>query len=193
MSDSGQSSESSDHIFLFADLVGYTALADQHGDERAAEVALGLHRKAQELAPMFGTRQIKTLGDGLMARCADPAAGIGFGLALVEELESERGFPPIRVGVHCGTAVERDGDWYGRGVNVAARLCSAAVGGQVLVSESTLRAAGELPKVEVGERRLHWLRNVTEPIAARTASWRRNYGLARIREGIAVQIAPRAA
>jgi hypothetical protein len=44
----------------------------------------------------------------------------------------------------------------------------------VLVSESTLAAANELPRVTVGERRLHWLKNVTEPVAARTAELSRH-------------------
>jgi class 3 adenylate cyclase len=72
--------------------------------------------------------------------------------------------------VNTGTAVDREGDWYGAGVNVAARLCAAAGGGEVLVSEHTHEAAGHLKgRVELGERRLHWLKNVTEPVAARLA------------------------
>jgi adenylate cyclase len=82
------------------------------------------------------------------------------------------GFPPVRVGMHTGPAVSRDGDWYGATVNVAARLCAAAGGGEVLVSESTLKAAGRMRKVRVADRRLHWLKNVTEPIPARLASER---------------------
>jgi adenylate cyclase len=84
--------------------------------------------------------------------------------------------PPVRVGVHSGSAVGQGGDWYGRAVNVAARLRSVAAGGEVLVSESTLAAARELPKVTIGERRLHWLKNVTEPVAARTAELSRQPG-----------------
>jgi class 3 adenylate cyclase len=58
-------------------------------------------------------------------------------------------------------------------VNVAARLCAVAAGGEVLVSEATLAAAPDLAMVEVGERRLHWLKNVTEPVAAHAAELRR--------------------
>jgi adenylate cyclase len=103
-------------------------------------------------------------------RCDDAADGISLGVRIVEELESVPGFPAVRVGVHTGPAVQKQGEWYGRTVNVAARLCSAAGGGEVLVSEQACEAAGKLPKVELGERRLHWLRNVTEPIAAHVAS-----------------------
>jgi adenylate cyclase len=91
---------------------------------------------------------------------------------LVSGLEAVPGFPPVRVGMHTGPAVSRDGDWYGATVNVAARLCAAAGGGEVLVGESTLKAAGRMRKVRVADRRLHWLKNVTQPIPARLANER---------------------
>jgi len=158
------------HTFLFADLVGFTALTDAEGDDRAADVALALYERVRGLLPDYDAEELKTLGDGVVLRCDDAASGIALGVRIVEEIESIPGFPPVRVGVHTGSAVEREGDWYGRAVNVAARLCSAASGGEVLVSEQTCDAAGSLPKVKFGERRLHWLRNVTEPIAAHVAS-----------------------
>jgi class 3 adenylate cyclase len=72
----------------------------------------------------------------------------------------------LRIGVHTGTAVLRDGDWYGSAVNVASRLCSAAGGGEVLVSDTTRGAAGELEGIELGDRPLHWLKHVPEPVIA---------------------------
>jgi adenylate cyclase len=157
---------------LFADLVGFTALTDQEGDDRAADVALALYDRVRDLLPEYDAEELKTLGDGVALRCDDAANGIGLGVRLVTEIGSIPAFPPVRVGVHTGSAVQRQGEWYGRAVNVAARLCSAASGGEVLVSEQTCEAAGQLPRVEFGERRLHWLRNVTEPIAAHVASAR---------------------
>jgi class 3 adenylate cyclase len=91
-------------------------------------------------------------------------------VAIVRELERVPGFPPVRVGVHHGTAVERGGDWFGDTVNVASRLCSAAGGGQVLVSERAAEQAGRLQRVGFGERRLHWLKNVSRPIGAHVAA-----------------------
>ncbi|MGH2954196.1 MAG: adenylate/guanylate cyclase domain-containing protein [Solirubrobacterales bacterium] len=159
-----------EHTFLFADLVGFTALTDAEGDDRAADVALGLYERVRGLLPRYGGEELKTLGDGVALRCDDAANGIALAVRLVEELEALPAFPPVRVGVHTGPAVQRQGEWYGRTVNVAARLCSAAAGGEALVSEQACGAAARLPKVELGERRLHWLRNVTEPIAAHVAS-----------------------
>ncbi|HZO59913.1 MAG TPA: adenylate/guanylate cyclase domain-containing protein [Solirubrobacterales bacterium] len=157
------------HTFLFSDLVGYTALADLEGDHRAAEVALELQRRVRALLPGYGAEEVKALGDGIMLRCGDPAAAIKLGLRIVATLEDDPAFPLVRIGIHSGEAVTHDGDWYGRTVNVAARLCAVAPGGEVLVSDATRSAAGRMRKIDFGERRMHWLRNVTEPVATFSA------------------------
>ena len=162
--------ETSEHTFLFADLVGYTALTDSEGDDQAAAVALRFQDCARRLAAEHGVEDMKPLGDAVMLRCPQAGGAIQLGLRLLDAVEGDESLPPVRIGIHFGSAVGREGDWFGRGVNVAARLCSAAGGGEVLVSEPALTAAGELPRVEVGERRLHWLKNVTEPVPARPAS-----------------------
>jgi adenylate cyclase len=160
------------HTFLFADLVGFTALAEAEGDERAAGVAARLQWHVRRIADRHGAELVKAMGDAAMLRCIDPAAAIRLGLNLAAEVESDPDLPPVRVGINSGSAVCSEGDWYGRAVNVAARLCAVAGGGEVLVSESTLAAVPNLTKVEVGERRLHWLKNVTEPVGAHAAQLR---------------------
>lgn len=155
--------------FLFADLVGFTALTDAEGDDRAADVALQLQRKIGVLLKSHGGEEVKALGDGVMLRCPDPTAAVRLGLRIVGEFDADPSFPPLRVGIHSGPAVRRSGDWYGRTVNVAARLCSVAAGGEVVVSDATRTAAGRMRRVDFGERHLHWLRNVTEPIGAYSA------------------------
>jgi adenylate cyclase len=173
-----------EHTFLFADLVGFTALADAEGDERAAAVGVALQSRVRNVSAEHDAEVVKGMGDAAMIRCCDPGAAIRLALRLVDEVDSDPALPPIRVGVHSGSAVNHEGDWYGRAVNVASRLCTVAAGGEVLVSESTLSAAGRLPKVAVGERRLHWLKNVTQPVAARTTELRRSAGrVSRLREG----------
>jgi adenylate cyclase len=158
------------HTFLFTDLVGFTALTAERGDDRAADVALEFYRRVRSLLSVHRAEEIKAIGDALMIRCEEPSLAIRLGLRIVSELDEDPDFPAVRVGVNTGTAVRREGDWYGAGVNVAARLCAAAGGGEVLVSEDTHEAAGPIGQVELGERRLHWLKNVTEPVAARLAA-----------------------
>jgi adenylate cyclase len=157
------------HTFLFTDLVGFTALTAERGDDHAADVALEFCLRAREIAAAHGGEVVKTLGDGVMLRFDDAGAAVRLGLELVEGLAAAPGFPAVRVGMHTGPAVQRDGDWYGATVNVASRLCSAAGGGEVLVSEATAGAIATLRDVRLGEPRLHWLKNVVEPVAARPA------------------------
>jgi adenylate cyclase len=156
-----------EHTFLFCDLVGFTALTDAEGDERAAAVGAALGLRVHSVASDHEADVVKLMGDAAMVRCTDPGSAVRLALRLVDAVDSDPHLPPIRVGVHTGSAVSQEGDWYGRAVNVASRLCHVAAGGEVLVSEATLAAAGQLPAVSVGERRLHWLKNVTEPVAAR--------------------------
>ena len=153
------------HTFLFADLVGFTALAEAEGDDRALEAVLVLQRRVHDLLDEHSAEQVKAMGDGLMLRCSDPRAAVKLGLRVIEDIAGEDGVPPVRIGIHTGPALASKGDWYGRTVNVAARLCAVAPGGEVMVSESTRSAAGEMRGVEWGERELHWLRNVSEPVA----------------------------
>jgi adenylate cyclase len=165
-----------EHTFLFCDLVGFTALTAAEGDARGAEVCIEFGERVRPLLPEYRAEQIKSLGDGLMLRSDEPALGITLGIRIVNDLEHVDGFPPVRVGVHTGPAVTRNGDWYGTTVNVAARLCAASGGGQVLVSEAAVGAAGRLNGIDVGEQRLHWLKNVTEPVAARSVGLRERVG-----------------
>jgi adenylate cyclase len=168
------------HTFLFTDLVGFTALTAARGDDSAADVALAFYRRVRALLPTHRGEEVKAIGDALMIRCEDAGLAIRLGLRIVSDLEEDPDCPPVRVGMHTGPAVEREGDWYGTTVNVAARLCAAAGGGEVLVSDATRDAAGSLRKVDLGEQRLHWLKNVTEPVAAHLAQ-EHECGLGRLR------------
>ena len=124
--------------FVFADLAGYTALTARWGDEIAAEVAIALADVAGELAAEHGGRLVKSMGDSVMLRTPTAAAGVRLGIALAQAAPALR----ARVGIHCGTAVEHAGDYFGLAVNLAARLSAQAAPGEVLVSEPTWRAAG---------------------------------------------------
>jgi class 3 adenylate cyclase len=148
--------------FVFGDLVGWTTLMFEHGDARGAELALGFRRRATLLLRDHCACEVKGLGDGVMLRCEDPAQAIRLGLGLLGYADA-----PVRVGMQTGPAVECDGDWYGTTVNVAARLCAAAQGGEVLVGEDTLRGAGPLDGIVYGVARLHRLHNVPRLVAAR--------------------------
>lgn len=152
------------------DLVGFTTLTAERGDSDAADVAQSLYREVRGLLARHEAEEIKTIGDAMMLHCKDPAAGINLGVRIVERIRASIAIPPVRVAVHTGTAVHRDGDWYGNGVNVAARLCSIAGGDEVIVSDDARAAAGSLDDLQFEERQLHWLKNVPEPVITWSAS-----------------------
>lgn len=124
----------------FLDLSGYTALAEERGDEAAAEVAAGVADVVQDVAVGQGGRPIKWLGDGVMMHFADPPAAVVSGLELIEETERATS-APARVGINAGPVVVQEGDYFGRTVNVAARIADYAGPREVLVSEEAREAA----------------------------------------------------
>jgi adenylate cyclase len=154
-----------ERAFLFADIAGYTALTEAHGDEQAADVAASFCSAVAELIPAGEGEVVKTIGDAVMVRTDEPAVAIRLGLDVAHDLMVEHGSPAVRVGVHCGPAVERGGDWFGSAVNIAARVAALARGGEVLVSEHVRRAAGELEGARYEARGEETLRNVAKPIA----------------------------
>jgi adenylate cyclase len=136
----------------FLDLSGYTALADERGDEAAAEVAAGLASVVHEATVRHGGRPVKWLGDGVMMHFGDPGRAILSGLELVEEVE-EAIAAPARIGINAGAVVVQEGDYFGRTVNVAARIADYARPREVLVSEAARQGAhvGEVEFELVGD------------------------------------------
>jgi adenylate cyclase len=159
-----QRSEPAVQTFLFADLSGFTALTEAHGDEQAADLVGGFCAAVRQLLAAHQAQEVKTIGDALMLRTGDAAAAIRLGLCIVHDVGAQHGFPLVRVGMHTGPAVEREGDWFGATVNLAARLSAAASGGEALLTAATRTAAGEVEEVELRERGRWAFRNVTEPV-----------------------------
>jgi len=151
------------NTFAFADLVGYTALTEAHGDEAAADLALAFADEVSLLAAEHGVEVVKTLGDAVMVRCADHGQVVRFGLRLLEQFSGRRGFPAIRIGMHTGPAVERSGDWFGRTVNLAARVAATAQGGELLVTEATRAALDGDREVTLHDRGRQVFKNVLSP------------------------------
>ena len=118
----------------FADLAGWTRFTEEAGEEEALDVVEAFIDAVTDTLPE-DARVIKTIGDEVMIVGADPAAltdwAVGF-----QRLWDER--PTPRIGIHTGVALYRDGDYFGRDVNLAARVVARARGGEVLVSDSVM-------------------------------------------------------
>jgi adenylate cyclase len=125
----------------FLDLTGFTTLVEEQGDEAAAEIASDLASVVQS-SRTHGGRAVKWLGDGVMFHFTDPAAAIRSGLELVEQTEQAISVP-ARIGINAGAVIVQEGDYFGRTVNVAARIADYAKPREVLVSEEARQNAGE--------------------------------------------------
>jgi adenylate cyclase len=125
----------------FLDLTGYTKLTEERGDEAAAELAAGLAGIVQEEARAHGGEAVKWLGDGVMFHFAHPGEAVMNGLELVERTEKAIAVP-ARVGINAGSVIVQEGDYFGRTVNIAARIADYAGPHEVLVSEAARRGAG---------------------------------------------------
>jgi adenylate cyclase len=150
--------------FVFADIAGYTALTEAHGDADAADLAANFCRAMSDAAANRGGELIKTIGDAVMVRHATPSEAVALGLTAAHEVMAGHGFPAVRVGMHHGPAIERDGDWFGATVNLAARVAAVAAGGEVLVTGAVRDNTRDLDGVEFESRGEQRIRNVPAPV-----------------------------
>ena len=135
----------------FLDITGYTRLTEERGDEAAAELATRLAALVRGSSREHEGQPVKWLGDGVMFYFPNPADGVLAALDMVEGLPAA-GLPPAHVGIHAGPVVFQDGDYFGRTVNLAARIAEYARPGEVLVTQEVVDAGGAAPVsfVEIG-------------------------------------------
>jgi adenylate cyclase len=122
---------------LFTDLVDFSDWAVQAGDEDTLDLLRQVGWAVERPVTDRGGQVVKRLGDGLMAVFADARAGLEAALEAcrkVAELDVAGYRPSLRTGLHQGRPRKLGGDYLGVDVNIAARVCEAASGGEVLVS-----------------------------------------------------------
>ncbi len=122
----------------FLDLSGYTLLTEERGDEAAAQMAATLGKLVQRGSHARGGRPVKWLGDGVMVYFKDSGPAVLFALEMREDVPVAD-LPPAHVGVAAGPVIFQDGDYFGRTVNMAARIAAHANAGQVLVSDDVVQ------------------------------------------------------
>lgn len=152
----------SDPSILFADIAGYTALTEAHGDEHAASMA----QRYYELATASlcgGSRLVKTIGDAVMIWAPTPLAVVRTVLKLMAAVDAEPSWPALRAGAHAGPVTERSGDFFGTTVNTAARVAAQARSGQLLCTRAIVRglASTEFAFRPLGDLAL---KNLLEPV-----------------------------
>jgi adenylate cyclase len=124
----------------FGDLAGYTRYTEEEGEEEALSYVERFIETVTASLP-DDARVVKTIGDEVMIVGQDAAAltewAVGF-----QRLFGER--PEPRIGIHYGATLYRDGDYFGREVNLASRVVARARGGEVLVTDAVVDAVKRL-------------------------------------------------
>ena len=126
---------------LFADLSGFTALTEAHGDERAAAIVLRFYDMARSVLSE-GSILVKTIGDEVMIVCSSARSCVLIALDLQSLVNAEPAFPMMRAGLHIGPVTEAAADFFGNAVNIAARVAAYARSGQILCTEAIASSLG---------------------------------------------------
>jgi adenylate cyclase len=146
----------------FADLSGYTTLTEEAGDDEAARVALSLAQLVNEVAADHHGDVVKMLGDGVHFHFRDPGDAVRASLEIVDTV-GPRGLPPAHVGVNAGPMIYDEGDYFGRTVNIAARIAAQASANRVFVGEDLVRGV-EPEGFQVREVGQFDLKGIAQPV-----------------------------
>jgi class 3 adenylate cyclase len=143
---------------FFSDIEDSTALNERLGDESWVRVLAAHDELVRRRIETYRGQVVKTAGDGFMVAFRDPEAACRAAVGIQKDLR--RTLDPklritanvkVRIGIHTGPVVSRDGDYFGRNVAIAARIGDLATGGEVLVSDAVSEALDDDAAVELVE------------------------------------------
>ena len=156
--------------FVIADVRGYSRFTEEHGDEAAARLAARFVELVADGVEAHGGVLVEVRGDETLAVFTSARQAIRAAVDLqarfAEEADADPNLPlKVGIGVDSGEAVHMpDGSYRGAALNVAARLCGRAHGGEVIVSEGTSRLAGHLGGIQYSDRGRVHLKNIPDPV-----------------------------
>ena len=136
---------------FFSDIENSTHLNTQLGDSRWIKVLSAHDRLVETYVEKYRGLIVKSFGDGHMVVFSTPALAISASLDIQRALganwnrsrELRRTPIRVRIGLHSGTAIERDGDYFGQNVALAARVAGEAQGGEILVTAEIAQALAD--------------------------------------------------
>jgi adenylate cyclase len=147
---------------VFTDLEGFTAYTDANGDAAAIALIDEHHKLAGSVVRQWKGKIVKHLGDGLLCTFPDPDSGSRAALALLHTAPAPL---RLRAGVHSGEATVTRQDVVGHVVNVAARVCEEARGGQVMITSEVAEAIDPSRPLQLGRIKSRRLKGVKTPVA----------------------------
>ena len=143
----------------FSDIEDSTVLNDELGDTIWMRILESHDKVVRSAVQKHGGHIVKSQGDGFMLAFGDPLNAVRGALAMQAAIEKgdrhlRRTPLRVRVGIHVGTAKERDGDLFGRDVAFAARVTAQAFGSEVLVSDDVRNAISDAPDLAFTDPRV---------------------------------------
>jgi class 3 adenylate cyclase len=156
--------------FLIADIRGYTRFTERHGDEASARLAARFSEIVREGVQVRGGTLIEIRGDEALAVFDSARQAIRAAVDLqnqfAEETDADSNCPMrVGIGIDSGEAIKLDdGSFRGAALNVAARLCGLAQGGEIIVSEGTSHLAGRLPGLRFVDRGRAHLKGIADTV-----------------------------
>ena len=160
---------------LFTDVEGSTALTDRLGDTKARELLRQHERMVREALKSHGGSEVKTMGDGFMASFSSATKALECAIAMQRAFAEANESAPepikVRVGLNAGEPIAEDEDLFGASVNRAARIASAANGGEILVA-NVVRELAEGKQFMFGDRGETALRGFDDPVRLFELRWR---------------------
>lgn len=155
----------------FVDISGYTSLTESHGDELATETAERLRQLAEQSARAHGGSVVKLLGDGVMLFFESVDQGLAGVFELMNQLEAADLM--AHAGMHAGPVIEHDRDYFGRTVNLSARVAGAAQAGEVVVTQE-VKSAVDSGGYVFDELSRVALKGIAEPVVLYRTATRSN-------------------
>jgi WD40 repeat protein/class 3 adenylate cyclase len=155
--------------FLIADIRGYTTFTREHGDQAAAQLAKRFADRARDAVEARNGRVIELRGDEALGvfSSAEQAvrAALEFQQTCREETDSDPALPlRVGIGIDTGEAIPVEDGFRGRALNTAARLCSKAEAGQVLMSRAAVDSCGVVDGLSFEERGTVELKGFDAPV-----------------------------
>ncbi len=160
---------------MFTKIVGVSEVTGEHGDDAARELTAAHDVIVRAAIETFGGREIKHLGDGIMASFRQTSAAVEAAIRMQREAHENGGEEVDRrfgmcVGINAGEPIAEDDDLFGATVQIAARMCAAAAVGEIMVSNA-VRALCDGKGLSFANLGSHAFKGVEEPLIVYAADW----------------------
>ena len=154
---------------IFTDIEGSTDIATRLGDDRAMEILHHHDAIVRGALERLGGREVKHTGDGILASFASVSRAVEATVQIQRAAASAADLR-LKIGLSVGEPVEESDDLYGASVNLAARICSHAAGGQILTS-SAVRDLSVGKPISFSEMGMIALKGFPDPVRLYEVNW----------------------